>query len=104
MSREELDRIIPVRPPTVKRKIKPRAQRSGVSHLMWLPCRVASQLKTLTPVGIAIIIVADVKYARVSTSIPTVNMWWAHTMKPNRPIAIIAHTMPIYPKGSFLPE
>lgn len=75
MSREELASTMPVRPPTVNKKIKPRAHKSGVSHLIAPPCRVASQLKTLTPVGIAIIIVADVKYARVSTSIPTVNMW-----------------------------
>ena len=34
---------------------------------------VANHLKTLIPVGTAIIIVADVKYARVSTSNPTVN-------------------------------
>lgn len=95
--------MMPVRPPTVKRKMKPRAQRRGVSHLMCPPYRVASQLNTLTPVGIAMIIVADVKYARVSTSIPTVNIWWAHTMKPNSPIAIIAHTIPRYPKGSFFP-
>lgn len=53
--------MIPVRPPTVNRKIKPRAHRRGVSHLTAPPWRVASQLKTLTPVGIAIIIVADVK-------------------------------------------
>lgn len=103
MSREELARTIPVRPPTVNRKIKPSAHRRGVSHLIDPPWRVASQLKTFTPVGMAIIIVAEVKYARVSTSIPTVNIWWAHTMKPRRPIAIIAHTMPMYPKGSFLP-
>lgn len=51
---------------------------------------MAIQLKIFTPVGTAIIIVAAVKYARVSTSIPTVNIWWAQTMKPNRPIAIIA--------------
>lgn len=56
---------------------------------------MASQLKTFTPVGIAIIIVAEVKYARVSTSIPTVNIWWAQTMKPKRPMAIMAHTIPI---------
>lgn len=74
MSNDELDSTIPVRPPTVKRKMKPRAHKSGVSHLIEPPCRVANQLNTLTPVGIAIIIVADVKYARVSTSIPTVNM------------------------------
>lgn len=75
MSREELARTIPVRPPTVNRKIKPRAHNIAGDHLIFPPCKVANQLKTLTPVGIAIIIVADVKYARVSTSIPTVNMW-----------------------------
>lgn len=61
MSREELARIMPVRPPTVNKKMKPRAHRRGASHLMSAPCRVASQLKTFTPVGIAIIMVADVK-------------------------------------------
>lgn len=103
MSRDEFARTIPVRPPTVNKKIKPSAQSIGVSHLIAPPCRVASQLKTFTPVGMAIIIVADVKYARVSTSIPTVNMWWAHTMNPSSPIAIMAQTIPMYPKGSFLP-
>lgn len=58
---EELARTMPVSPPTVNRKINPRAQSIGASHLMTPPCIVASQLKTLTPVGIAIIIVADVK-------------------------------------------
>jgi len=36
------------------------------------PHKVASQLKTFIPVGTAIIIVAAEKYARVSTSRPTV--------------------------------
>jgi len=61
MSSEEFARTIPVRPPTVNRKMKPRAQSIGVSHLIVPPWRVASQLNTLTPVGMAIIIVADVK-------------------------------------------
>lgn len=52
---------MPVRPPMVNRKIKPRAHRIGGSHLIVPPCRVASQLNTLIPVGIAMIIVADVK-------------------------------------------
>lgn len=95
ISRDELASTMPVNPPTVNRKMKPRAHSIGVSHLIDPPCRVASQLNTLTPVGIAIIIVADVKYARVSTSIPTVNMWWAHTIKPKRPMAIMAQTIPI---------
>ena len=61
MSSEELARTIPVRPPTVNRKMNPRAHSIGVSHLMVPPWRVASQLNTFTPVGMAIIIVADVK-------------------------------------------
>lgn len=60
MSNEELARTMPVSP-TVNRKINPRAQRSGVSHLIEPPCNVASQLNTFTPVGMAIIMVADVK-------------------------------------------
>lgn len=61
MSSDELASTIPVKPPTVNRKIKPRAHSMAGDHLMFPPCRVASQLKTLTPVGIAIIIVAEVK-------------------------------------------
>lgn len=56
---------------------------------------VASQLNTFTPVGTAMIIVAVVKYARVSTSIPTVNMWWAQTMNPKNPMDNMAHAIPI---------
>ena len=43
-------------------------------YVIRVPYNVASHLKILIPVGTAMIIVADVKYARVSTSIPTVNM------------------------------
>lgn len=75
MSNDEFDRTMPVKPPTVNKKIKPRAHNIAGDHLMLPPCKVASQLNTLTPVGIAIIIVAEVKYARVSTSMPTVNIW-----------------------------
>lgn len=61
MSSEELARTIPVNPPTVKRKIKPNAHSMAGDHLIFPPCRVASQLNTFTPVGIAMIIVAEVK-------------------------------------------
>jgi hypothetical protein len=54
------------------------------------PHKVANQLKTLIPVGTAIIIVAAVKYARVSTSKPAVYIWCAQTIKPKNPILIIA--------------
>ena len=74
----------------MNRKINPKAHKRGVSYLIRDPWRVANQLNTLIPVGTAIIIVAAVKYARVSTSIPTVNMWWAHTINPRIPIPNIA--------------
>lgn len=61
ISREEFARTIPVRPPIVNRKMNPSAHSMGGSHLIVPPCRVASQLNTLMPVGIAMIIVADVK-------------------------------------------
>lgn len=61
MSRDEFDSTMPVSPPTVNRKIKPRAHNIAGDHLILPPCKVASQLNTFTPVGIAIIIVADVK-------------------------------------------
>jgi hypothetical protein len=64
---------------------------------------VASPLKILIPVGMAIIIVADVKYASVSTSIPTVNMWCAHTKNPSNPVAIMAKIIPRFPNASFFP-
>jgi hypothetical protein len=54
------------------------------------PNIVAIQLNILIPVGTAIIIVAAVKYARVSTSRPTVYIWCAQTMKPKKPIDNIA--------------
>lgn len=61
MSNDEFARTMPVSPPTVNKKMKPRAQSIAASHLIAPPCIVASQLKTFTPVGMAIIIVADVK-------------------------------------------
>lgn len=75
ISRDELAKTIPVRPPVVKRKINPKAHSIAGSYFTGAPWMVASHLNTLIPVGTAIIIVAAVKYARVSTSMPTVNIW-----------------------------
>jgi len=61
MSIEEFDRITPVSPPTVNKKTNPIAHNMGVSIEIKELFMVASQLNTFTPVGIAIIIVADVK-------------------------------------------
>lgn len=81
---------MPVSPPKVNKNTNPRAHNKGVSHCRLDPWSVAIHLKTLIPVGTAMIIVAAVKYARVSTSIPTVNIWWAQTRNPKTPIAIMA--------------
>lgn len=61
VSRDAFDNIMPVKPPTVNRKIKPSAHIIGASYLMRDPKIVASQLNTLIPVGTAIIMVAAVK-------------------------------------------
>lgn len=90
MSRDEFDKIIPVKPPMVNREMNPIAHRIGARWGIGVPNVVANHLNTLIPVGTAIIIVVAVKYARVSTSIPTVNIWWAHTMNPSNPILTIA--------------
>jgi len=50
----------------------PIAKYIGARSTMAPPHMVASQLNTLMPVGIAIIIVAAVKYALVFVSIPEV--------------------------------
>jgi hypothetical protein len=54
--------------------MNPNPHQSGGKNFKLLPNREANHLKILIPVGIAIIIVAAVKYARVSISMPTVNM------------------------------
>jgi hypothetical protein len=61
-----------------------------VANTIFPPNMVAIQLNTLIPVGTAITIVAALKYARVSTSNPTVYMWCAHTINPKNPIDNIA--------------
>jgi len=76
ISIEELDSIIPVKPPVVNKMINPTVQsKDGLIVSITAPDRVLNHLNTFTPVGIAIIIVAEVKYARVSTFRPTVNIW-----------------------------
>tara|TARA_B100000586_G_scaffold109603_1_gene78757 strand:+ start:4257 stop:4433 length:177 start_codon:yes stop_codon:yes gene_type:complete len=56
----------------VKRKINPNVHKKGVIIELIPHTIVDNQLNTFIPVGIAIIIVALVKYALVSMSIPTV--------------------------------
>ena len=90
ISIDEFESIIPVNPPIVNIKINPIDHKNEILKINLDQWYVANQLKTLIPVGIAIIIVGDVKYARVSISNPTVNIWWAQTINPKKPIPNIA--------------
>jgi len=53
--------MIPVNPPTVNKNKNPVLHNTEVVNLIFLPPIVAIQLKTFTPVGTAITIVAEVK-------------------------------------------
>lgn len=93
-------RRIPVRHPAVNKNIRPRVRCIAGDDLI----SVANHLNTFTPIGTAIMTVADVKYARVSTSMPTVSMWWVQTIKSRNPMDVVAHSAPICLKVSFSPR
>jgi hypothetical protein len=57
-----------VRPPIVNKNTTPSAHKQAALYVIWVPYIVASHLKILIPVGMAMIIVADVKCACVSSS------------------------------------
>jgi len=61
ISIEELARTIPVRPPMENKNTNPVAHIRVGENNRFLSCKVAIHLKILTPVGIAIIMVAVVK-------------------------------------------
>ena len=51
------------------------------------PHIVSVQLTILTPVGMAMAIVATANTATDTGPRPEANMWWAHTPQPTKPIA-----------------
>ena len=55
MSIPELASTTPVTPPTVNKIVNPKAKRIGALNSKELPHKVASQLKILIPVGIAML-------------------------------------------------
>jgi len=65
---------MPVKPPTVNKNKNPITHSCTPFKSRKEPLKVEIQLKILIPVGTAIIIVAAVKYRRVSISMPTLNM------------------------------
>lgn len=101
MSRAAFAKITPVSPPIVNKNTNPKAHIIGVVKFSRVPLAVAIQLKTLIPVGTAITMVAPVKYARESTSNPTVYIWCPHTIRPRRPMAHIAYCIPKVPNVFF---
>ena len=54
---------------------------------------VANQLRIFTPVGTAMNMVDTENAATASGPTPEVNMWWAHTPQPMKPMAIPEATM-----------
>jgi hypothetical protein len=87
----------------VKRNTNPSVYKQAALYVIRVPYIVANHPKILIPVGTAIFIVADVKYARVSTSVSNVNMWCDQTMNTNNPSAVIAKIIPRFPNASFFP-
>jgi hypothetical protein len=61
MSKVELDKIIPVKPPIVNNAMNPITHQIEAKLVIFVPYRVLNHLKILIPVGMAIIIVAAVK-------------------------------------------
>ena len=61
MSIDEFASTTPVRPPIVNRNTNPIANKQAALYVIRVPYNVASHLKTLIPVGTAMVLVADVK-------------------------------------------
>src|SRR5438445_11774865 len=74
----------------------------GVEKLSFPSQIVASQEKTLIPVGTAISSVVIIIGTRSHGAIPETNMWCAHTEKPSTRIAISDNAISRYPKIGFL--
>ncbi len=71
MSKDALAKTTPLKPPTVNMNTNPNAKNINGVCKNDPPYAVANQLNIFIPVGTAIIKVAAVKYALVSTSKPT---------------------------------
>lgn len=69
-------------PTIANRNTNLSAHKQAVLYVIRGPYIVASHVKILNPVCTSMIIVAYVMFACLSTSIPTVNMRWAHNRNP----------------------
>ena len=73
---------MPERPPITNIEMNPSANSIGVLKWIRPSHMVASQLKTLIPVGIAIRSVVTIIGIRSHGAMPATNMWCAQTEKP----------------------
>ena len=93
MSAGAIPSISPENPPIVNKKRKDSAHNIGASKVNEPFHIVATQLKTFTPVGTAINIVAYIKYSSAATGIPVAYMWCAHTIYDKKAIEAVAYTI-----------
>ena len=61
MSQDELAKMVPVKPPLVKRKVKPKAHNVVGDDVILHLWKVTTQPNTFTPIGVGIFMAADVK-------------------------------------------
>src|ERR1700734_3547214 len=87
--------MTPVRPPMRKANRNPMQNNMGTSNLSWPRHMVPIQLKNLIPVGTAMS--SDSSEKKGSSTVPVVNMWWAHTPVDRAAMAMVAKTMFLYP-------
>src|SRR5436190_24337314 len=79
---------MPERPPITNIETKPSANSIGVVKLSFPSHKVASQEKTLMPVGTAITTEVTIIGTRSQGAMPETNMWCAQTEKPRTRIEI----------------
>src|SRR5437899_13003681 len=96
--------MIPVRPAHRNWKRKPLAKSIGVANRIRPPYIVATQLKILMPVGMAISMVDAANAEFSGAPIPTANMWWAQTVIHRKPLASAGATTNGQPKIDFREE
>ena len=87
MSEGATEWVTPDRPPIVNWMIRPMANSIAVVNCSLPPHIVSVQLMILTPVGMAIAIVASENTVTEIGPSPEANMWCAHTPQPTKPIA-----------------
>ena len=73
----------PDSPPMMNIATNDSAQSIGTVKRIDPPQIEASQLKTFTPLGSAMIIVLVMKAIPIIGFMPLTNMWWPHTMNPS---------------------